>query len=431
MNKWLWAVCAVLFAPAFCAGQNNNVRMVTYFPVPYAAYNDLEVSKNCDVGLAGSCSIKSGKKFAVVDTMKVTKGALNLNGGNIVGRTLVAGPKEYAFSADPAEIAFVRNEAKGLSGNLKVGSILNPIHILESSGQTTINGNLYLTKDYPFPICGADGHEIAWRQLDLGKGNKIYLTCGTGTCGDNAAAEEQRCQDDHGTWDSDACTCDCPDGLVWNEVTGACEEPSGGCSEEKPEDEQVICNDCGTQMLTYTCDEENDVWVGQLVGECSKTAAECGSVCGTAAQECMPGDVNWVQQCKDEWHGIMRRMSSYKTSGSACDDSMHCIPDMVTNMGAIDDVSGGGSSQTKTCTCYIHEGWQKQDCGTDCKWKQATFCECNNSSKCRGGGGGCDSKVYYMTSTYEKYDALTGEMITVCERIGHSGCLGIVDRQPC
>lgn len=238
MKKWLWAVCAVWFAPAFCAGQ-NTVRMVTYFPVPYAAYNDLRAD-TCDVGLAGSCTIKSGKKFKVQNTMTVQEGSLNLNGGNITGTTLAAGS---GISSNSAEIVF--------SDNLAVESIPNAIQTLESSGQTEIAGSLTLKgadKDHVFPACDAADHEIAWRQLNLGKGNKIYLTCGEG---------------------SDVVGCEgkaCPSGYVLNEETCLCEKiPCTITCEENQElnEETCTCEDIecrhpdaltnGVEIKNYCC----------------------------------------------------------------------------------------------------------------------------------------------------------------------------------
>lgn len=215
MNKWLWAVCAVWFAPAFCAGQNNNVRMVTYFPVPYAAYNSLDVSGNCDVGLAGSCSLKSGGEFTVKNKMNVLSGALTLNGGNIRGNTLNAG----SGSSTAAQITF--------GNTLDVNKVPNPIHILESEGQTTISGNLKLkgadNKYHVFPACDAEGHQIVWRQLQDSNGSKIYLTCGGGACV-NEAQQKDRCENhERSTWRHETCTCDCPDGQHWSEETGQCE----------------------------------------------------------------------------------------------------------------------------------------------------------------------------------------------------------------
>lgn len=240
MKKWLWAVCAVWFAPAFCAGQ-NTVRMVTYFPVPYAAYNDLRAD-TCDVGLAGSCTIKSGKKFKVQNTMTVQEGSLNLNGGNITGTTLAAGS---GISSNSAEIVF--------SDNLAVESIPNAIQTLESSGQTEIAGSLTLKgadKDHVFPACDAADHEIAWRQLNLGQGNKIYLTCGTGD-------DVPECADKM-----------CPMGSVLNKETCLCEKtiPCTITCEENQELNEETCtcediNKCnhprdldnGTENVAFCC----------------------------------------------------------------------------------------------------------------------------------------------------------------------------------
>lgn len=62
MKSLSWAVLGLLMAaPSFAA--DNNIKMVTYFPVPYAAYGDLGVTGTCDVGLMGQCKFNGSQSF--------------------------------------------------------------------------------------------------------------------------------------------------------------------------------------------------------------------------------------------------------------------------------------------------------------------------------------------------------------------------------
>ena len=55
MKKFTLALAAlVLVGPAFAA---NTIKMVSYFPIPYASYSDIAVDGTCDVGLLNQCSM--------------------------------------------------------------------------------------------------------------------------------------------------------------------------------------------------------------------------------------------------------------------------------------------------------------------------------------------------------------------------------------
>ena len=82
MKSLSWAVLGLLMAaPSFAA--DNNIKMVTYFPVPYAAYGDLGVTGTCDVGLMGQCKLDAGKSLTVA---KASSDSRALNTGSIIVR---------------------------------------------------------------------------------------------------------------------------------------------------------------------------------------------------------------------------------------------------------------------------------------------------------------------------------------------------------
>ncbi len=59
----------------------NNIRMVTYFPVPYVSYNDLEVVGTCDAGLMDVCNLEIGNELKVFTKNNDSR---DLNTGSLI-----------------------------------------------------------------------------------------------------------------------------------------------------------------------------------------------------------------------------------------------------------------------------------------------------------------------------------------------------------
>ena len=95
MKSLSWAVLGLLMAaPSFAA--DNNIKMVTYFPVPYAAYGDLGVTGTCDVGLMGQCKLDAGKSLTAA---KASSDSRALNTGSIIVRKGTLGLSPLSSSA--------------------------------------------------------------------------------------------------------------------------------------------------------------------------------------------------------------------------------------------------------------------------------------------------------------------------------------------
>ncbi len=74
----------------------NKISMVTYFPVPYVAYSQVNTTEQMDIGLTSACSMKLGcsETSATLNAARVNLkgGKLNLDGGRgIKGYTLSLG----------------------------------------------------------------------------------------------------------------------------------------------------------------------------------------------------------------------------------------------------------------------------------------------------------------------------------------------------
>ena len=74
MKRILGLLLFILSVPCFAA---DNIKMVTYFPVPYLAYNELGVVGTCDLGLMGTCGLDAGKYLSVRPNAGVAQSGLN------------------------------------------------------------------------------------------------------------------------------------------------------------------------------------------------------------------------------------------------------------------------------------------------------------------------------------------------------------------
>ena len=243
MKKFLFALCALALALPVAAADANNIKMVTYFPVPYAAYGDLGVTGTCDVGLMGQCALDAGEGLKVA---KASSDSRALNTGSIIVRKGTLGLTPQTSVALGTQLTAGSGTGTGVlefSHDLAVTSInssrLAKARAMNEAQMTSLN--MY---GHAFPTCDADDHEISWKKLTMGKKSGVFLVCG---------AREK--------------------------VEIPCDES------DKPAVSQ-ICGNCGTQTRTVTCDKTKGAWrtgswgscTGQ--GECSAGATDsksCGS----------------------------------------------------------------------------------------------------------------------------------------------------------
>ena len=193
MKKFTWLIFSLFFA---VCGWADNIKMVSYFPIPYASYSDLKVTDTCDVGLMNECildvqNLKVEKTTEAVPNNDLNTGALFFIDGDI--------SLNYTGTSAPSQILsenlIVGDVYQTQSrANLNVGKDLVIDGSFLTNGQTitslygketTIKGlNLKGYNDtwLSFPQCDATDNEISWANLKINGVEGIYLTCGAGIC---------------------------------------------------------------------------------------------------------------------------------------------------------------------------------------------------------------------------------------------------------
>lgn len=177
MRKW-WTLLVLLF-PCVMAYGENKIKMVTYFPIPYVAYSQINVTKQLDVGLTSACMMNlgctesgtAGLRPLTVTNGILTNGRLNLN----TATALLSSTADIGSGAGLAELNF--------GGNLRLG-VLNNGYSMESTNTAVDNLQLFpshITTDFPSCTGAPGAPQIAWRKLSLKGTEETFLMCGEGT----------------------------------------------------------------------------------------------------------------------------------------------------------------------------------------------------------------------------------------------------------
>ena len=206
MKSLSWAVLGLLMAaPSFAA--DNNIKMVTYFPVPYAAYGDLGVTGTCDVGLMGQCKLDAGKSLTVA---KASSDSRALNTGSIIVRKGALGLNPASSLAAGTSITAGSGTGTGVlefSHDLAVTNI-NSSRISKARAMNEAQLDSLNMYGHAFPACDAKNHEISWKSLTLGNKTGVFLVCGAGeeaeeTCEQNP--NQEKCCTILQEWDGSKC----------------------------------------------------------------------------------------------------------------------------------------------------------------------------------------------------------------------------------
>ncbi|WP_432635908.1 hypothetical protein [Candidatus Avelusimicrobium sp.] len=170
MKKLFIGLCSLLVSTASMAAGANKMTMVTYFPVKYVAYSQVDVTKQMDIGLTSACQMNlgcttdegfnTGKSLRVNNLLKIAGGKLELNDAPaIVGTTAIIGSGNGEADFD-------------FETNLRVGNY--------KQGYTLQADNMYLSElnlfGYKFPACS--GETMSWQKLKLKNKDEVYLVCG-------------------------------------------------------------------------------------------------------------------------------------------------------------------------------------------------------------------------------------------------------------
>ena len=190
MKKFTWLVFSLFFA---VCGWADNIKMVSYFPIPYASYSDLKVTDTCDVGLMNSCEF-AADHLIIQSTTTASVPNLLLNTGSIVFN---AGSLDLQASVSNNDIngdsLLVGNSNPGIESHLNISGGLNvgtnflagaSSKSVVASASTIASLNLKGYDDtwLTFPKCDATDNEISWANLKINGVEGIYLTCGSGIC---------------------------------------------------------------------------------------------------------------------------------------------------------------------------------------------------------------------------------------------------------
>ena len=149
----------------------NKISMVTYFPVPYVAYSQVNVGNQMDIGLTGSCDMTLGCPESAVTLnaaqVNLLGGRLNLDGG-------------LGIKGDKLTLGSGNNNGKILFQNVRIQEGTTES---VNTDNMTVNTELKLF-DKTFPSCkdanDKSNGQMQWASLKLkgASSNELYLACG-------------------------------------------------------------------------------------------------------------------------------------------------------------------------------------------------------------------------------------------------------------
>ncbi len=175
---YLLPLISLIYLPVHA---KNKISMVTYFPVPYVAYSQVNATESMDIGLTTTCDMKLGctessTTLNVTNKVNLQSGRLDLNGGRgIKGEALTLGS-----GTNTGEISFQ---------NVRINT-----GTMESVNATDTKADTLNLFGKAFPSCksanSTSNGQMRWASLKL-KGsakNELYLACG-----EAGTVEEQSC----------------------------------------------------------------------------------------------------------------------------------------------------------------------------------------------------------------------------------------------
>ena len=270
MKKTLFLFTILLAPLSVFAANANKMTMVTYFPVKYVAYSQVDVTKQMDVGLTSACQMNlgctaeegfnTGKSLRVNNLLNIAGGKLDLNDAPAIeGSTARIGSGNGVGDFD-------------FETSLRVGNY--------KQGYTMQTDNMYLSElnlfGYKFPACS--GETMSWQKLKLKNKEEVYLVCGD--------AEKVACTPTNNG--KTTYTASCPSGqsgqitYTWNSTSCKYDETSNTCRTVQ------TCSDA-----TYKASHKS---------ECCPSAAKTDTVCWTYA-----GEGKWERNPSCDGEGKDRR----------------------------------------------------------------------------------------------------------------------------
>ena len=254
MNNRAQVLCKICFLLAIGLGvlpvfaetetDDNNIKMVTYFPVPYAAYNAVFTTQKLDVGTAkdASFTLNLGDS-ACTDGSSVLPSLTTGDTGNAVltystnNSSLSFGTDIYTNTATFGTAVTNQVNTLRFLTNLRVNNVASSTTaaLQQVTGNNEVvgqdkafifPGSFSSTDKAALPSCELG--TVTWQELALGNDSQkhYFLTCGgIQSCQGNDAELEARCVNAtndpnyvEGNWGSTSanCQCKCPSSSTRN-----------------------------------------------------------------------------------------------------------------------------------------------------------------------------------------------------------------------
>ena len=202
--KKIFIIGCMLMGAWGTGNSENAIKMVTYFPVPYVAYSNINTSKQLDIGLVSSSVMSlGGEESAAAGLIPLNVGDTYLKTGKldldmaaaVLGNRILAGSAGGTAALD-------------FEQDLRINK-LNDGYSIEADQMTTDVLNLFPERiSNAFPSCAATAAEgapqVSWQQLYLKEDLETFLVCGI-------PDERIFCE---GTKPQEGRGCGCPGGTV-------------------------------------------------------------------------------------------------------------------------------------------------------------------------------------------------------------------------
>ena len=296
MKKFLFACCALALSLPCVAADANNIKMVTYFPVPYASYGDLVVNGTCDIGLLGNCTLDAG---AGLNVARISSDSRALNTGSVIVRngTLALNSSKNGSYVEGRTLSAGSGSSTGVlefAHDLAVGRIsASSMQSAQAQNVAYMNGLTMFGHD--FPACPESNREINWQKLTIRGNDGVFLVCGAG--------DTYECEPPAGESSTQAC----PSGYsgtqtrTWDKVQCKWSAWTGTCTPNKNYVLKLISTTGGNMLGNYptssckaptgNCDgpcPSPISYNGHYISACSgmSTAVSEGDSCSVLDKEC-------------------------------------------------------------------------------------------------------------------------------------------------
>ena len=281
---------AVLCMPAYAAQTKNTMKMVSYFPVPYVAYDTVSANNAMDIGVLNQCvmDIKKGSSnlggsacslylYGNANGADLNRGLLNVTAGKLDLNSTVNNARIVSKKVQIGENMTTTGgwldigipSGKGDSYDaLYLGSIANTgnsFRVTSKNQGAKVNSfHMFNEISNDFPGCAGT---VTWQELELGADvdtnttyTDVYLVCnGTGE-----VTPPQECQAPRGQTYTESC----PNGqtgtitYTWQGEPTCSYKKTDNCQEEvcqptKGQRYTEECPDGQTGTITYTWNQSS------------------------------------------------------------------------------------------------------------------------------------------------------------------------------